>query len=283
MAGCGALVEVVRAAATALVAVLAVLVAGAMPGRAAERVLNIYNWSDYIADETLAAFTRETGIRINYDVYDSNEILETKLTAGRSGYDLVVPTGSPFMARQIQAGLYQPLDRSRLKNWGNLDPEVMARLAVADPGNDHAVAWMWGTVGIGYNPEMVKAAMPDAPVDSLKILFDPDGLARFKSCGVMMLDSPTDVLPAVLKFLGRDPDSHDPADLALAIERMRALRPSVRKFHSSEYINALANGAVCVAYGWSGDVFQAASRAEEAGRGVRIAYAIPREGALFWV
>ncbi len=236
---------------------------------AQERVVNVYNWSDYIAEETVKKFTAETGIRVNYDVYDSNEVLETKLTAGRSGYDIVVPTASPFMARQIQAGLLRQLDRAKLANWGNLDPEILARLAPYDPGNAYAVPWMWGTVGIGYNVDRVKRIMADAPVDSLK--------------GVELLDSPTDVLPAALAYLGRAPDSQSKQDLDQAVELLLKVRPAVRKFHSSEYINDLANGNACLVLGYSGDVFQAAARAREAGRGVTVAYAIPREGALLWL
>jgi putrescine transport system substrate-binding protein len=250
---------------------------------AAERLLNVYNWSDYIAEDTVKKFTAETGIRVNYDVYDSNEVLETKLTAGRSGYDLVVPTASPFMARQIQAGLLRPLDRAKLANWGNLDPEILGRLAHYDPGNAYAVPWMWGTVGIGYNVEQVARIMADAPVGSLKILFDPAIVERFKACGVELLDSPTDVMPAALKYLGLDPDSQSKADLDRAVALLLAVRPAVRKFHSSEYINDLANGNACLVLGYSGDVFQAAARAREAGHGVKVAYAIPREGGLLWL
>ncbi|MBI3512632.1 MAG: polyamine ABC transporter substrate-binding protein [Proteobacteria bacterium] len=250
---------------------------------AQDRVLNVYNWSDYIAEDTVKRFTAETGIRVNYDVYDSNEVLETKLTAGRSGYDIVVPTASPFMARQIQAGLLRKLDRAKLANWGNLDPEILARLAPYDPGNAYAVPWMWGTVGIGYNVERVKRIMADAPVDSLKILFDPATVERFKACGVELLDSPTDVLPAALAYLGRAPESQSKEDLDTAVALLLKVRPTVRKFHSSEYINDLANGNACLVLGYSGDVFQAAARAREAGRGVTVAYAIPREGALLWL
>jgi putrescine transport system substrate-binding protein len=261
----------------------AVLLLAGGTARAEEPVLNVYNWSDYIADDTVKKFTAETGIKVNYDVYDSNEVLETKLTAGASGYDLVVPTASPFMARQIQAGLLRKLDKAKLKNWGNLDPEILQRLARYDPGNEYAVPWMWGTVGIGYNVEAIKRIMPDAPVGSLKMLFDPATVERFKSCGIELLDSPTDVLPAVLKFLGLDPDSQAKADLDRAVAQMLKVRPAVRKFHSSEYINDLANGNACLTFGYSGDIFQAAARAREAGRGVTVAYAIPSEGALFWV
>ena len=268
-----------RRCAAAALAVL--LVSG--PAAAEERALNVYNWSDYIAEDTVRKFTAETGIKVNYDVYDSNEILEAKLTAGHSGYDIVVPTASPFMARQIRAGLLRKLDKTKLKNWGNLDPEILQRLAPYDPGNDYAVPWMWGTVGIGYNVDAVTKIMADAPIGSLKILFDPALAARFAACGIELLDSPTDVLPAALRFLGLAPDSQAKEDLDRAAELLLKVRPAVRKFHSSEYINDLANGNACLVFGYSGDIFQAATRAREAGHGVRVAYAIPREGALLWV
>jgi putrescine transport system substrate-binding protein len=253
------------------------------PAGAVERVLNVYNWSDYIAEDTVKKFTAATGIKVNYDVYDSNEVLEAKLVAGNSGYDIVVPTASPFMARQIQAGLLRKLDKGGLKNRGNLDPEILRRLAQYDPGNAYAVPWMWGTAGIGYNVDMVERIMADAPVGSLKILFDPATVERFAACGVELLDSPTDVLPATLAFLGLAPDSQAKEDLDRATALLLKVRPAVRKFHSSEYINDLANGNACLAFGYSGDVFQAAARAREAGRGVKVAYAIPREGALLWI
>lgn len=268
----------------ALVLLSIVLAApAAAPVRAQERVLNVYNWSDYIAEDTVRKFTAETGIKVTYDVYDSNEILEAKLGAGRSGYDIVVPTVAPFMARQIQAGMLRKLDKAKLKNWGNLDPEILARVAQHDPGNEHAVPWMWGTVGVGYNVDRVKRIAADAPVHSLKIVFDPATVERFKACGVVMLDSPTDVLPAALKFLGLAPDSQAKEDLDRAAEQLLKVRPAVKKFHSSEYINDLANGNACLAFGYSGDIFQAASRAKEANRGVTVQYAIPSEGALLWI
>ncbi len=250
---------------------------------AQQRLLNVYNWSDYIAEDAVPKFTAESGIKVNYDVYDANEVLETKLTAGRSGYDLVVPTLSPFLARQLKAGLYQKVDKSKLPNLKNLDPEIMALLARVDPGNEHAVPWMWGTSGIGYNVDKVKRIMADAPVFSLAMMFDPDVVKRFQGCGVEMLDSPTDVLPAVLKYLGRNPDSQTKEDLDAAVAQMSKIRPYIRKFHSSEYINDLATGNACLAFGFSGDVLQAAARARTANRGVVIQYSIPTEGALFWV
>jgi putrescine transport system substrate-binding protein len=245
--------------------------------------LNVYNWSDYIAEDAVANFTKSTGIKVNYSVYDANEILDAKLRAGKSGYDVVVPSASPFLVRQIPAGLYQKLDRSKLKNYGNLDPAIMQQLAKYDPGNQYAVPWMWGTTGIGYNVDKVKKALPDAPVDSLRMIFDPAVASKLKDCGIMVLDSPTDMIPAALKYLKLDPDSKDPADLQKAAELFKQVRPYIRKFHSSEYINALAQGNVCVAFGYSGDILQAAGRAAKAKNKVKIEYAIPKEGALLWI
>lgn len=247
--------------------------------------VNVYNWSDYIAEDQLKIFEKDTGTRVNYTTYDSNEILDAKLRTGRSGYDVVVPTASPFFVRQLAANLYLPLDRTKLKNWNNLDPEIMAALAKYDPGNVHGIPWMWGTTGIGYNVAEIRKRMPDAPVDSLKMIFDPAIVSKFQDCGVMMLDSATDVLPAALKYLGLDPDSKKPEDLAKAAGVVKAVRPFIRKFHSSEYINALAGGNICLALGFSGDIFQARDRAAKAKAKAKreIAYAIPREGSLLWI
>ena len=263
-------------------AIIAFVVAFLAGSAAAQGVLNIYNWNDYIDEQTLRKFEAETGIKVNYDLYDNNEILDAKLRAGRSGYDLVVPSASPFLAQQIPAGLYRKIDRSKLSNWRNLDPEIMRQLETYDPGNQYAAPWMWGTTGIGYNAERVLKIMPDAPVYSLRILFDPAVVARFKSCGVVILDSPTDVIPAALTYLGLNPDSKSADDLARATDLLTKIRPFVRKWQSSEYINDLANGDICLAFGFSGDIKQAASRAAEADRGVRVEYAIPAEGALMW-
>ena len=245
--------------------------------------VNVYNWSDYIAEDQLKVFAKETGIKVNYTTYDSNEVLDAKLRTGRSGYDVVVPTASPFFVRQLAAGIYLPLDRSKLKNWGNLDPEIMAALAKYDPGNAHGIPWMWGTTGIGYNVAEVAKRLPDAPVDSLRMIFDPAVVSKFKDCGVMLLDSATDVLPAALKYLGLDPDSKRSDDLAKAADVVKAVRPYIRKFHSSEYINALAGGNICLAFGYSGDILQARDRAAKASDKQDIAYAIPREGSLLWI
>jgi len=249
----------------------------------AQQQVNVYNWSDYIAEEQLKVFSQQTGIKVNYTTYDSNEILDAKLRAGRSGYDVVVPTASPFLVRQLAAKLYQPLDKAKLKNYGNLDPKIMGELAKYDPGNTHAIPWMWGTIGIGYNVPEIRKRMVNAPVDSLAMVFDPAIVSRFMDCGVMMLDSPTDVFPAALKYLALDPDSKDPAELKRAAEVLKAIRPFIRKFHSSEYINALAGGDICLAFGYSGDILQARDRAAKAAQKRDIAYAIPNQGAMLWI
>ena len=245
--------------------------------------VNVYNWSDYIAEDQLKRFTAETGIKVNYTTYDSNEILDAKLRAGKSGYDVVLPTASPFFVRQLAAGLYQPLDRSKPKNWSNLDPKIMESLARLDTGNAHGVPWMWGTIGIGYNVAEIKKRMADAPVDSLSMIFDPSIVSRFADCGVMMMDSATDVLPAAMKFRRIDPDSKATEDLNRAGEVIKAIRPHIRKFHSSEYINALAGGDICLAFGYSGDILQARDRGAKAATPRDIAFANPTQGTMLWI
>jgi putrescine transport system substrate-binding protein len=245
------------------------------------KVVNVFNWSDYIDPAMLEKFKAETGIEVRYDVFDSNEVLETKLLTGNSGYDVVVPSAY-FLERQIKAGVFRPLDRSKLPNLVNIDPEI-ARLAAAhDPGNEHSVVYMWGTTGIGYDAGKVKSIMPDAPVDSWAFVFDPQVISRFKDCGVSVLDDPTDMVATMLLWLGKDPNSENEADLKLAEEKLLAIRPYIRTIHSSQYIDDLANGEVCVVVGYSGDVFQAADRAGEAGKTHEIVYSIPHEGALMW-
>ncbi|MDH5772923.1 MAG: polyamine ABC transporter substrate-binding protein [Rhodospirillaceae bacterium] len=249
---------------------------------AEEKVVYVYNWSDYIDDEILTEFTNETGIKVVYDVFDSNDVLETKLLAGGSGYDVVVPSGT-FLGRQIQAGVFQKLDRAKLSNWGNLWDTILDRVSVYDPGNQYAVNYMWGTTGIGYNVNMVSERMADAPVNSWDMVLNPAVAAKFADCGIYMLDAGDEMIPAALKYIGEDPDSKDPAVIAKAEAVLMAVRPYVRKFHSSEYIDALANGDICVAVGWSGDVLQARDRAAEAENGVEINYVAPEEGALMWL
>ena len=262
----------------ALIAFLA-LFASAMLAHAEDKVVNIYNWSDYIDPKVLDDFTEETGIKVVYDTYDSNEVLETKLLAGKTGYDVVVPSGT-FLQRQIQAGVYQKLDKSQLPNMKGLWPEIAARLAVYDPGNLYAVDYMWFTTGIAFNVAKAKERLGDRPLDSWDIVFNPDNLKKFADCGVYVLDSAEDLFTPALKYLGLDPNSKNPADIRKAGDLLARMRPYVKKFHSSEYINALANGDICLAVAWAGDSFQARNRAREAGNGVDINYIIPKEGTL---
>lgn len=263
---------------------VAMAVAGliSVAAHAEEKVLNVYNWSDYIAEDTVAKFEKATGIKVRYDVYDGNETLEAKLMAGNSGYDIVVPTSFPFLDRQIKAGVYKEIDRSKIPNYKNLDPDLMKRVAAADPGNKHAVIWMWGTTGFGYNVKAIEKRIPNAPVNSLDLLLKPENVSKLKDCGVTLLDSPTDVIPIVLNYLGLDPDSSKPEDIQKAQDLLMKIRPYVKYFNSSQYINDLANGDVCLSLGWSGDIFQAESRAAEAKNGIEIKYTIPKEGTLIW-
>ncbi|WP_099864962.1 polyamine ABC transporter substrate-binding protein [Pararhizobium haloflavum] len=266
---------------TRVFAAAAIMAAGTTGALAQDRVVNVYNWSDYIDDEILADFTEETGIEVVYDVYDSNEMLETRLLAGGSGYDVVVPTTS-FMARQIEAGVYQKLDKSKLPNLENMWDLITERVAVFDPENAYSVNYMWGTNGIGYNVDMVKERLGLETVDSWSVVFDPENAEKLADCGIHFLDSPAEIFPAMLAYLGLDPTSSDPEDIAQAEEALMEIRPYVQKFHSSEYINALANGDICLAIGYSGDVFQARDRAAEADAGVEVGYAIPKEGTEMW-
>lgn len=244
-------------------------------------VVNVYNWSDYIDEDVLAAFTDETGIKVVYDVYDNNEIVETKLLAGGSGYDIIVPSAST-MSRLAQAGTLQKLDKSMIPNLVHAWPEITERLEIYDPGNEYGVNYMWGTTGIGYNVDKVAAIMPDAPVDSWDMVFDPDVVSQFEDCGVYLLDTPEEMIPAALNYLGLDPDSKKADDIKKAGDLLKTIRPHIQKFDSSEYINALANGDICIAVGYSGDVLQARDRAAEADAGVTVEYVIPEEGALMW-
>jgi putrescine transport system substrate-binding protein len=248
---------------------------------AQERVVNVYNWSDYIDDSILADFTKETGIKVVYDTFDSNEILETKLLAGGTGYDVVVPTAS-FLQRQIAAGVFQKLDKSKLPNLKNMWDVINERIQKYDPGNQYAVDYMWGTTGLGYNVDKMKEILGSDERPNWDILFKPEIAAKFKDCGVHVLDSASDVLPSTLAYLGLDPDSKNPDDLAKGADLLMAVRPSIRKFHSSEYINALAAGDICLALGYSGDILQAKDRAEKANAGVKVDYAIPSQGAQMW-
>lgn len=246
------------------------------------RSVNFFNWSDYIEPDVLKEFTRDTGIAVTYDTFDSNDMLETKLLAGKSGYDVVVPTAY-FLERQIKAGLFQKLDKAKLPNLVNVWPEIAGRLAVYDPGNLYAVNYMWGTTGIGYNVKKAREVLgADGKIDSWDVVFKPENLAKFKACGIHMLDSSDDIFPAALHYLGLKPNNRDPDEIQKAADLLMKIRPSVRKFHSSEYLNALASGEICLVVGWSGDIKQAQKRAAEAKNGVEIAYAIPKEGAQMW-
>jgi putrescine transport system substrate-binding protein len=245
------------------------------------RVVNVYNWSDYIDPAVIEEFTKQTGIAVRYDTFDSNDTLEAKLLAGRSGYDVVVPTAY-FLERQIKAGVFQKLDKSKLPNLVNMWPEITQRLAQYDPGNAYAVNYMWGTTGIGYNAKKAREILGGGGVDSWEMVFKPGNLAKFKGCGVHMLDSADDILAAALHYLGLDPNTTKEDDYQKAADLVASVRPSVRKFHSSEYINALTTSEICFAVGFSGDIKQAQKRAAEANNGVEIAYAIPEEGAQLW-
>jgi len=262
---------------------VSIAIAAAMSASAAFAAeVRVYNWSDYIDKELLKKFEQETGHTLIYDVFDSNEVLETKILAGGSGYDVVVPSGT-FLQRQIAAGAYQKLDFSKLSNSGNIWDVIKDRTAQYDPGNAYSINYMWGTTGLGVNVGKVKEVLgDDAPMGSLELVFNPANMEKLASCGVHFLDAPSEMIPAALKYLGEDPESHDPDVIRKSEAVLAAVRPYVQKFHSSAYINALPNGDICVAFGFSGDVFQARDRAAEAGNGVEIAYNAPSEGALMW-
>lgn len=244
----------------------------------ASDVVHFYNWSDYIGPDTIADFERETGIEVVYDVFDSNDVLEGRLLAGSTGFDVVVPTGS-FFAVQREAGVFREIDRAALTNYGNLDPEILARVARLDPGNSHAVPYMYGTTGLGYDIAKIRARMPDAPLDSWELLFDPENAARFADCGIAILDAPDELHWITMHYLGFDPESGVREEIERGMAVIAAIRPHVRYFHSSAYIDDLANGEICLALGWSGDIFQARNDARE---GLDIRYVIPREGTLIW-
>jgi putrescine transport system substrate-binding protein len=249
------------------------------PVQAQQKVLNVYNWTDYIDPAALDTFTAETGIKVRYDVYDSLETLEAKLLAGRSGYDIVVPTNEPTFSRLIRAKALMPIDRSKVPNWANLDPALMRRVETSDPGNRHGAIYLWGTVGMGVLPDKVRAAAPDVPMDGWDLLFNPENAKRIASCGITMMDSAIDVIPSVLRYLGRPTDSTDAADLAAVEKTLMAIRTWVRNFAGGGALEALATGATCIAFDYSGDVVQAAARAKEAKQGVTVSYILPKQGA----
>ncbi|WP_043309692.1 polyamine ABC transporter substrate-binding protein [Pseudomonas sp. ML96] len=250
--------------------------------QAADRELKVYNWFDYITPETLTKFKQDSGIKLTYDIFDTNEALEAKLLTGNSGYDLVVPS-NVFLAKQVEAGVFQKLDRSKLPNWQHLDPQLMKLIEANDPGNQYAVPYMYGTVLIGFNPDKVKAALgADAPVDSWDLIFKEENIAKLQQCGVALLDSPSEILPLALHYLGLPPNSKEPADYAKAEQLLSKIRPHVRYFHSSKYMSDIANGEICVAVGYSGSFSQAANNAKQAKNGVTVDMRLPKEGAPIW-
>ncbi|MCB1646470.1 MAG: extracellular solute-binding protein [Pseudomonadales bacterium] len=261
---------------------LAVSVMATSAASAAE-ALHIYNWSDYIAEDTIAEFEKASGITVTYDVYDSNEVLEAKMLAGRSGYDLIFPTARPFADRGIRAGLYQPVDKAALTNYGNLDSNINKSLADIDPGNEFLVPYMWGTTGIAYNVEKVKEVLgADASLDSWSLIFDPETVKKLQRCGVALMDDPTEVFVAARAYKGQATDDFSKKAMEEAAATVAAVRPYIRYFHSSQTINDLANGDICVAHGYSGDMLQASNRASEADNGVTVQYVVPQEGAVVW-
>jgi len=251
---------------------------------AEQPTVNLYNWNDYFAEDTLQKFEATTGIKPVLDLYDSNEVLEAKLLAGHSGYDLVFPTARPFAARHIKAGIYQAPDRNRLAGWKNLDPNLLDRLKDIDPDNQYLTPYMWGTTGLGINPVKIAGILgKDAPTNSWALVFDPAISSRLKACGISLMDDSTEVFAAALAYLGKDPNSVQEEDLQAAQALIESARPNIRYFHSSQYISDLANGDLCVAHAYSGDALQAGGRAEEAGNGIEVSYVIPVEGAVLWV
>jgi putrescine transport system substrate-binding protein len=254
----------------------------AAAGLESERILNVYSWTDYIAPDTVANFEKETGIKVRYDTYESNEVLETKLLTGHTNYDIVIPTDT-FFERLAHAGVFRPLDKRELPNLSNLDPEFMRRLAQHDPDNAHAVPYLWSTVGLGYNVDQLSKRVGAAAPDGWSVLFDPAQAAKLADCGISIVDSPADVIAAVLIYLGRDPNSRDPGDTEAAAAVLMKVRPFVRSVETTQYISELANGSLCLTLGWSGDVLQARDRAREAGNGIKIAYVLPREGSMLTI
>jgi putrescine transport system substrate-binding protein len=254
----------------------------AMPARAQDRVVNVFNWNDYIDPYVVQRFTRETGIRVRYDVFDSLETLEGRLSAGRSGYDIVVPTNEPTFSRLARAGAFLPLDPSRIPNLANLDPALMEKVAASDPGNRFGALYLWGTIGLGVIPDRVRGLAPDAPMDSLALLLDPQNGRRLARCGITMMDSAIDVIPTVLNYLGKDPNSTSNEDLREVERALLAIRPFIRNFSTGGAIEALAAGQSCLVFGYSGDMIQAGLRAQEANAGVTVQYVAPKEGAQLW-
>ena len=246
------------------------------------KVLNLFIWADYTAPDTIEKFEKQTGIKVNVAFYDSNEDLETKLLAGSSGYDVVVPSAA-FFERQIKAGIYLPLDKAKLPNLPNMDPALMSRVAVNDPGNAHGVIYMWGTLGIGYNEKMIHELLPDAPMDSWRLVFDPAIASKVAKCGINIIDSPAEMMRVLYSYLGKDPNSQKPEDLAEVEKVLTGIRPYIRNISTADYIEALANGDLCIAIGYNGDLLQSRDRARDANKGIDIAYTTPTEGTILWI
>jgi putrescine transport system substrate-binding protein len=252
------------------------------PAAGKQRELRVYNWADYMLPSVPKDFAANTGIKLTWDIFDTNEGLEAKLLTGNSGYDLVVPTNT-FLENEIKAGVFQKLDKAQLPNWKNLDPNLLELMTANDPGNQYAVPYMYGTVLIGFNPDKVKAVLgADAPIDSWDLIFKEENISKLKQCGVAMLDSPAEILPIALHYLGLDPNSKNPDDYKKATELMLKIRPNIAYFHSAKYMTDIANGDICVAIGYSGSFYQFANRAKEAGNGVVVDWRLPKEGAPLW-
>jgi putrescine transport system substrate-binding protein len=262
-----------------LLLIVLALLSLAPPARAEDKVLNVYNWTDYIDPKALERFTKETGITVHYDVFDSLETLEAKLLAGHSGYDVVVPTSEPTFSRLVKLGALRVLDRTKVPNLKNLDPTKMHLVETSDPGNAHGAIYLWGSTGLGMVPAKIGPLAPDAKLDSWDVLFKPENARRIAPCGIIMMDSAIDVIPSVLKYLGKDPNSTDPTDLAAVEKTLMAIRPFIRTFASGGALEALAAGGTCLVLDYSGDVAQAAARATEAKRGVVVRYVVPKQGA----
>ena len=246
-----------------------------------EPVLNFYNWADYIHPDTIPNFEEEFGIKVNYDLYDSTEVVEAKLLAGQTGYDLVLHS-IRYSARLIPIGVYQPLDKSELHLWDNLDPWVLESMAAYDPDNRYGMPYMWGTTGWSYNAEMIFERMPDAPVNSGDMMFNPEVVSKFADCGVSMLDEPTDVIPLVMMYLGLEANSMEPEDIQRAEAVLKSVKPYIRYYSSAKMINDMPNEEICLAMSWSGDYAQARERAREVGRDLDLRYAVPKEGTTIW-
>lgn len=247
-----------------------------------EKVLNLFWWSDFMAPDTIANFEKQTGIKVNISYYDSEETLETRMLAGQSGFDVVDPAAPYFFQRQIRSGAYMPLDKTQLPNLTHLDPAIMSRVALADPGNAHGAVYMWGTVGIGYNKDKVALALPNVPLNSWHVIFDPVTAAKLSKCGIQILDSPAEVVPIVLRYLGKDANAWNLKDLEEVERVLTAVRPYIRNIDTSSYLEAIANGDLCLVVGYNSDFVQARRRANEAKNGIHVGYAIPQEGSIVY-